>query len=74
MKIFLDTANIDEIRHGGSLGGVSGVTTNPSLAAKEGIGALDMYKSTVQEIASIVSGPISVEVISPDVDLSLIHI
>ena len=53
---FLDTANIDEIRHGVRLGVVSGVTTNPSLAAKEGIGALSDYKISVLEIAHLVQG------------------
>ena len=68
MKIFLDTANIDEIRQGARLGAVHGVTTNPSLAAKEGIGAAGAYKAAVQEIADIIDGPISVEVVSTDVD------
>ena len=68
MELFLDTANIDEIRHGSRFGVVHGVTTNPSLAAKEGIGKLDDYKSAVQEIARIIDGPISVEVVSSDVE------
>ena len=68
MKIFLDTANIDEIRQGARLGAVHGVTTNPSLAAKEGIGAAGSYKAAVQEIADIIDGPISVEVVSTDVE------
>ena len=68
MKIFLDTANVDEIRQGARFGVVKGVTTNPSLAAKEGVGELEAYKTTVQEIASIIDGPISVEVISADVE------
>ena len=68
MEIFLDTANIDEIRHGARLGVVRGVTTNPSLAAKEGIGDREAYKLAVQEIAALVDGPISVEVISEDVE------
>ena len=66
MKLFLDTANIDEIRQGSKLGVISGVTTNPSLAAKEGIGQKEDYKTAVQEIADIVDGPISVEVVSLD--------
>ncbi len=61
MRIFLDTANIDEIREAARLGVIRGVTTNPSLLAKEG--AADM-KAVVQEIASIVDGPISAEVLS----------
>ena len=66
MKLFLDTANIQEIRDGARLGVISGVTTNPSLAATEGIGDRESYKSAVQEIADIVDGPISVEVVSLD--------
>ena len=68
MELFLDTANIDEIRQGARMGVVTGVTTNPSLAAKEGIGKLDAYRSSVEEIAGIIDGPISVEVISTDVE------
>lgn len=66
MKLFLDTANIQEIRQGARLGVVSGVTTNPSLAAKEGIGHRESDKTAVQEIAGIIDGPISVEVVSQD--------
>ena len=62
----MDTANIAEIREGAELGVVSGVTTNPSLAAKEGIGGRDSYRAAVQEIADIIDGPISVEVVSAD--------
>jgi transaldolase len=61
MRIFLDTANIDEIRQAAKLGVLSGVTTNPSLVAKEK--RQDM-KAVIQEIASIVDGPISAEVLS----------
>lgn len=61
MRIFLDTANIDEIREAAKLGVVSGITTNPSLLAKER--TADM-KAVVQEIASIIDGPISAEVLS----------
>ena len=66
VKLFLDTANIDEIRQGAKLGVISGVTTNPSLAASQGIGDTEGYKSAVREIADIVHGPISVEVVSQD--------
>ena len=62
MKIFLDTANIDEIKEGASWGIVDGVTTNPSLIAKE---ERD-FKQVVKEICDIVDGPISAEVISED--------
>lgn len=60
MKLFLDTANIDEIRTAASWGIVDGVTTNPSLVAKEG----RKFTDVLQEIVSIVDGPISAEVIS----------
>lgn len=60
MKIFIDTANVEEIRKASKLGVISGVTTNPSLIAKEG---RDL-KEVIQEICSIVDGPISGEVIS----------
>lgn len=60
MKIFIDTANVKEIREAESWGIVSGVTTNPSLIAKEGRDFVEVVK----EITSIVDGPISAEVIS----------
>lgn len=60
MRLFLDSANLDEIRSAWELGVISGVTTNPSLIAKEGRN----FQEVVQEIASIVDGPISAEVIS----------
>ena len=62
MKIFLDTANINEIKEGASWGIVDGVTTNPSLIAKE----KRDFKQVVKEICDIVDGPISAEVISED--------
>lgn len=62
MKIFIDTANIDEIKEVNSWGIIDGVTTNPSLIAKEG----RVFEEVVKEIASIVDGPISAEVISLD--------
>lgn len=68
MKLFLDTANIQEIRDGARLGVISGVTTNPSLASAEGIGNAESYKSAVREISELVDGPISVEVISLDAE------
>jgi transaldolase len=64
----LDTANIQEIRDGVRLGVISGVTTNPSLAASEGIGSRENYKAAVQEISDILDGPISVEVVSLDAE------
>ena len=58
MKFFIDTANVDEIRKANDMGVISGVTTNPSLIAKEH----KDYAKTLEEIASIVDGPISGEV------------
>lgn len=63
MRIFLDTANVEHIRHGARLGVISGITTNPSLVSKEG---KVNYKKLVQEICSIIPGPVSTEVISMD--------
>ncbi|MCX6005100.1 MAG: fructose-6-phosphate aldolase [Chloroflexi bacterium] len=63
MRLFLDTANIEHIKHGVRLGIISGVTTNPSLVSKEG---KVNYKKLVQEICAIVPGPVSTEVISQD--------
>ena len=60
MRIFLDTANVAQIRHGVKLGVVTGVTTNPTLVAKEGI---KDYKAVVKEICAIVPGPVSAEVV-----------
>ncbi|MCK4368663.1 MAG: fructose-6-phosphate aldolase [Dehalococcoidales bacterium] len=60
MQIFLDTANIDQIRQAAKLGIISGVTTNPSLVSKEGTAD---YEAVVKEICSIIPGPISVEVL-----------
>lgn len=60
MRIFLDTANVDEIRRANSWGVLSGVTTNPSLVLKEN----RSYEEVVREIASIVDGSISAEVVS----------
>jgi len=63
MRIWLDTADIKEIREASRLGVVSGVTTNPSLAAKAGHSDL---KSAVLEICSIIDGPVCAEVLSQD--------
>jgi len=65
MRIFLDTANIEEIRKAAKLGVISGITTNPSLMAVEK--STDM-KSVIQEISSIIDGPISAEVLSTEPD------
>ncbi|HSE93782.1 MAG TPA: fructose-6-phosphate aldolase [Methylomirabilota bacterium] len=62
MKIFLDTANIDEIREGVALGLVDGVTTNPSLIAKE----KRAFRPAVEEICATVPGDVSLEVVATD--------
>ncbi len=64
MRLFIDTANIEEIREIGRWGVLSGVTTNPSLVAKAG---RDLHE-VIAEIAALVPGPISAEVISVDAD------
>jgi transaldolase len=64
MKFFIDTANIDEIKRASAMGVLDGVTTNPSLAAKEAA----PYKDILKEICSIVSGPVSAEVIATDTE------
>ncbi|HVH87755.1 MAG TPA: fructose-6-phosphate aldolase [Terriglobales bacterium] len=64
MKFFLDTANVKEIREGQAMGVLDGVTTNPSLVAKEGT----PFKETVLEICNIVNGPVSVEVTATDLE------
>ncbi len=65
MRIFLDTANIDQIRQAAKLGIVSGVTTNPSLVSKEGTAD---YETVVKTICSIISGSVSVEVLTEDTE------
>lgn len=77
MKLFIDTANVEEIRKANDMGVICGVTTNPSLIAKEG----RVFEEVVREITSLVDGPISAEVISLDsegmireaVELAKIH-
>ncbi|MBO5060489.1 MAG: fructose-6-phosphate aldolase [Clostridia bacterium] len=64
MKIFIDTANVEEIKAAAKLGILSGVTTNPSLIAKEG----RVFEEVIAEIVEIVDGPISAEVVSPDAE------
>jgi transaldolase len=64
MKFFLDTANVKEIQEAASLGLLDGVTTNPSLVAKEG----RTFKEVLIEICNIVDGPISAEVVSLEAD------
>jgi transaldolase len=62
MKFFIDTANIDEIKEAAALGILDGVTTNPSLVAKEG----KNFRELLDEIIKLVDGPISAEVVSTD--------
>lgn len=62
MKFFIDTANIDEIKEAAAMGLLDGVTTNPSLVAKEGRD----FKELLNEIVEVVDGPISAEVVSTD--------
>ena len=64
MKLFIDTANVAEIKEANDMGVICGVTTNPSLIAKEGRD----FNEVIREIASIVDGPISGEVISLETD------
>ncbi|WP_311562073.1 fructose-6-phosphate aldolase [Peptoniphilus duerdenii] len=64
MKFFLDTANIEEIKEINSWGVIEGVTTNPSLIAKEG----RVFEEVIDEISKIVDGPVSAEVVSTDAD------
>jgi transaldolase len=64
MKFFIDTANIEEIKQASALGMVDGVTTNPSLVAKE----KREFKGLIREICDIVDGPVSAEVVSLDAE------
>lgn len=65
MRIFLDTANIDQIRQAARLGIISGVTTNPSLMSKE---RTTDYEAAIKEICSVIPGPISIEVLVEGVE------
>ncbi len=68
MKFFIDTANVDQIQEAQALGVLDGVTTNPSLMAKEGITGKDNIYEHYATICDIVNGPVSAEVISTDFD------
>ena len=68
MKFFIDTANLDQIREANDLGILDGVTTNPSLMAKEGITGRDAITKHYETICSIVNGDVSAEVISVKFD------
>ena len=65
MEIYLDTANIEQIKQGAKLGIISGVTTNPSLVSQEGTAD---YEAVVKEICSIIPGPVSAEVLVEGVE------
>lgn len=64
MKFFIDTANLDEIRAAHELGVLDGVTTNPTLIAKEGISGKEAFKKHIKTICEIVQGPVSAEAVS----------
>lgn len=68
MKFFIDTANLDEIREAKELGIIDGVTTNPSLVAKEGCQNREDFKKLVYDICEVVQGPVSAEVVSTAAD------
>jgi transaldolase len=68
MKFFIDTANLDQIREAQDLGVLDGVTTNPSLMAKEGITGRDSILKHYVDICNIVDGDVSAEVIATDLD------
>jgi len=66
MKFFIDTANLDQIREANSMGVLDGVTTNPSLMAKEGIKGVENQRQHYIDICNIVNGDVSAEVIATD--------
>ena len=68
MKFFIDTANLDQIREAGELGVLDGVTTNPSLMAKEGITGKNNILKHYVDICNIVDGDVSAEVIGTTFD------
>jgi transaldolase len=68
MKVFLDTADLGEIREGKALGIIDGVTTNPSLVAKAGCRGREEFKRLIREIAELVQGPVSAEALSTEAD------
>jgi transaldolase len=68
MKFFIDTANLDEIKEAKELGIIDGVTTNPSLVAKEGCKDRKDFKKLIHEICEVVQAPVSAEVVSAEVD------
>ncbi len=69
MKFFLDTANLEEIREAWELGVIDGITTNPSLIAREG----KDYRKTLEEICEVVDGPVNAEVLVEDFEGMLVE-
>ncbi len=68
MKFFIDTANLDEIREAHRLGVLDGVTTNPSLIAKENISNREDFKNHIKAICELVQGPVSAEAVSTETE------
>jgi len=68
MRFFIDTANLDQIKEANDLGILDGVTTNPSLMAKEGISGEENFLNHYKTICEIVDGDVSAEVIATDFD------
>jgi transaldolase len=66
MKFFIDTAKLEEIREAHSLGLVDGVTTNPSLCAKAGLGTPEQFREHIRTICELVQGPVSAEVVATE--------
>jgi transaldolase len=73
VKFFIDTANLDEIRNAHKLGVLDGVTTNPSLIAREGLSGRQAFKDHILKICEIVGGPVSAESVSEDTDGMLVE-
>jgi len=69
MRFFLDTANLDEIRQGVEWGVLAGVTTNPTLVSREGVD----FPTRIREIADLVDGPVSAEVLSTSTDAMILE-
>ena len=69
MRFFLDTANLDEIRQGVEWGVLAGVTTNPTLVSREGVD----FPTRIREIAELVDGPVSAEVLSTSTDAMILE-
>ncbi len=64
MKFFIDTANLDEIREANNIGILDGVTTNPTLVAKEGVKGKEGFREHIRKICELVNGPVSAEAVS----------